>query len=412
MELLIDLETIMADLDILAAYTEAPAPAVTRLIYGEAEVRARAYVRARCLASGLEVREDGLGNLFARWPGREPQLPAVASGSHLDTAPQAGRFAGAVGVVGALEAVRALQRAGFQPRRSLELLVFAGDAPTRFGLGCLAGRALAGLVQAEQLRALQDATGRTLEDWRQAAGLAEPLEQVALAPGHYAAFIELYIEQGPLLATEGEAIGVVRAMAAATTLQLWLHGQHSHAGSTLMLERRDALLAGAEIALAVEAAALATNRPHTVATTSLFQIEPGLVNMIPGHAALTLEVREIAAEPRDHVLRSIDRAVASICARRHVTYDFQMHSSDAPVTCDPGVVEQIVRVCEDLGLPRQFMVSRTYHNSLFMAHLAPTAMIFIPCRYGDSSLTDEQVEPEHILQGIAVLAHSLARLSE
>ncbi|RRR69349.1 MAG: Zn-dependent hydrolase [Candidatus Viridilinea halotolerans] len=410
-DLRIDIEAIMADIERLAAYSETPPPGVTRLVYGEADVRARAYLRARCLATGLTLREDGLGNLFARWPGSEPELPAVAAGSHLDAPPQSGRFAGVVGVVGALEALRALRQAGFQPRHSLELLLFASEAPTRFGLGCLAGRALVGALTPEELHALHDSAGRSLDDWRTFAGLHDPLEQVALAQGHYAAFVELYIEQGPLLATDGEALGVVRAMAATATLHIQLNGVSGHAGATLMLERRDALLAGAEIALAVEAAALATSRPHTVATTGMFSIEPGLANMIPDRVQMVIDVRDIAAEPRDQVLQALELTVESICGRRHVDYRLRLLNADPPVTCDPAVVETLVRVCEDLGLSRQFMVSRTYHNSLFMARICPTAMIFIPCRGGVVQHPDEYAAPDHILQGVAVLAHTLARLS-
>jgi ureidoglycolate amidohydrolase len=411
MELTLDAKAIIADLEAIAACSDTAPPGVTRLVYGEADLRARAYLRARCAEVGLAVREDGLGNLFARWPGAEPGLPAVASGSHIDAIPHSGRFDGVVGVVGALEAIHALQRAGFQPRRSIELLLFTSEEPTRFGLGCLGSRALSGALAPEQLRTLRDPEGRSLEAWRSAAGFVAPLEEVRLEEGHYAAFVELHIEQGPLLEAEGLPIGVVRAIAAPATLRLRLTGQGGHAGAVLMLERRDALLAGAEVALAVEAAALATGSPHTVATTGIFQIEPGAVNAIPGVATLGIDVRDIAAEPRDHALAAIRAAVEAISARRHVTYELTLLNADPPATCDPGVVEAIVRVCDDLGLARLMMVSRAYHDSLFMARICPTAMIFIPCRGGVSHRPDEEAEPEHMLQGVAVLARTLARLS-
>jgi ureidoglycolate amidohydrolase len=411
MNLTIDAAAIMADLEAIAACSDTAPPGVTRLVYGAADLQARAYLRARCEEAGLELREDGLGNLFARWPGTELELPAVASGSHIDAIPHSGRFDGVVGVVGVLEALRALRRAGFQPRRSLELLLFTSEEPTRFGIGCLGSRALSGALQPEQLRALRDPEGRGLEAWRSAAGFVAPLEEVQLPVGCYAAFVELHIEQGPLLEAEGLPIGVVRAIAAPATLHLRLIGQGGHAGAVLMLERRDALLAGAEVALAVEAAALATGSSHTVATTGIFQIEPGAVNAIPAVATLGIDVRDITAEPRDHALAAIRAAVEAICARRHITAELSLLNADPPATCDPGVVEAIIKVCEDLGLARQLMVSRAYHDSLFMSRLCPTAMIFIPCRGGVSHRPDEYVEPEYILEGVAVLAHTLARLS-
>ncbi|NTU79211.1 MAG: M20 family metallo-hydrolase [Chloroflexales bacterium] len=411
MELTISRAAITADLDDIAACSESPPPGVTRVVYGEADLRARAYLRGRCRELGLQLREDALGNLFARWPGAEPALPAVASGSHIDAIPSSGRYDGTVGVVGALEALSALRRAGHQPRRSLELLLFTAEEPTRFGIGCLGSRALAGVLGPDQLRALRDPAGRSLDELRAAAGFAGPFDAVRLDPGHYAAFVELHIEQGPVLEAEGLPIGVVRAIAAPATMRLRLAGQGGHAGAVLMLERRDALLAGAEIALAVEHAALATGSPNTVATTGIFQIEPGAVNAIPSAATLEIDVRDVAAEPRDHALAAIRAATEAICGRRHVSHQLELLNADPPATCDPAVVEAIVTVCDGLGLPRQIMVSRAYHDSLFMARLCPTAMIFIPCRGGVSHRPDEYADPDHICQGVAVLAHTLARLS-
>lgn len=411
MELTINKAAILADLDAIAACSDSPPPGVTRLVYGEADQRARAYVRDRCLQVGLQLREDALGNLFARWPGTAPDLPAVASGSHIDALPDAGRYDGTVGVVGALEAISALRRAGYQPRHSLELILFTAEEPTRFGLGCLGSRALAGALDPEQLRALRDSAGRSLDELRVAAGFTGPLDMVQLNRGHYAAFVELHIEQGSILETEGVPIGVVRAIAAPATLRVHLQGQGGHAGAVLMLERRDALLAGAEIALAVEHAALSTGSPNTVATTGGFQIEPGAVNAIPSAATLAIDVRDSAAEPRDHALAAISAAVAAICGRRHVAYQLDLLNADPPATCDPAVIEALVTVCEALGFPREIMVSRAYHDSLFMARLCPSGLIFIPSRGGVSHCADEYADPDHICQGVAVLAHTLARLS-
>jgi N-carbamoyl-L-amino-acid hydrolase len=411
MQLSIDSDAIQADLDAIAACSDSPPPGVTRVVYGPADQRARAYLRARCEEAGLALREDGLGNLFARWEGDDPALPAVASGSHIDAIPASGRFDGTVGVVGALEAIRSLRRAGFQPRRPIELLLFTAEEPTRFGVGCLGSRALAGALAPDALRALCDAEGRTLDELRAAAGFAAPLEQVALQPGHYAAFVELHIEQGPILEAEGLPIGVVRAIAAPAALRLRLRGEGGHAGAVLMLGRRDALLAGAEVALAVERAALTSGSPDTVATTGVFSVLPGAVNAIPSAATLEIDVRDVAAEPRDRTLAAIEAAVAEVCGRRRVAFELEQLNADLPAACDPGVVATLIDTCTELGLSYQVMVSRAYHDSLFMARLCPTAMVFIPCRAGVSHRPDEHVEPEQICQGVAVLAHGLAHLS-
>ncbi|NNJ08932.1 M20 family metallo-hydrolase [Chloroflexales bacterium ZM16-3] len=411
MELSIDTATVMADLDAIAACSSSPPPGVTRVLYSAADMEARAYLRARCAEAGLVLREDGLGNLFARWVGSAPDLPAVASGSHIDAIPDSGRYDGTVGVVGALEAIRALKRAGFMPRRSIELLLFTAEEPTRFGIGCLGSRALCGALTPAQLREQRDAAGRGLEELRAEAGFSAPLEDVQLPAGLYHAFVELHIEQGPMLETEGLPIGVVRAIAAPASLRVSLRGVGGHAGAVLMPGRRDALLAAAEIALAVEQAALSTGSPDTVATTGVLRIEPGAVNSIPSAATLEIDVRDIADEPRDAALSAIRESVVEICERRIIAYTVAMLNADPPATCAPAVVEAVVRACGELGLHYQMMVSRAYHDSLFMARICPTAMIFIPCRGGVSHRPDELSSPEQIAEGVAVLARSLATLS-
>jgi N-carbamoyl-L-amino-acid hydrolase len=410
-ELTIDTAAVIADLDAIAACSSSPPPGVTRIVYSPADQLARTYLRTRCRALGLSIHEDGLGNLFARWAGSAPELPAVASGSHIDAIPNSGRYDGVVGVVGVLAAIAALQAAGFQPRRSIELLLFTAEEPTRFGLGCLGSRALAGMLSPDQLRALRDSSGATLDDLRSAAGFTEPLTAVHLQPGHYAAFVELHIEQGPSLEIENIPIGIVRAIAAPAALRVHLQGVGGHAGATLMPGRRDALLAGAEIALAVERAALSTDSPNTVATTGLFVIEPGAVNAIPSSATLEIDIRDSASTPRDLALQTIQSAIQEICERRQISYTIEQLNADPPATCDPGVIETIVDACTDAGMHYQMMVSRAYHDSLFMATICPTAMIFIPCRDGISHRPDEYTSPEQIADGVALLAHTLARLS-
>jgi N-carbamoyl-L-amino-acid hydrolase len=411
LDLHIDTDRITRELDELAALSSSPPPGVTRVLWGEQDVAARGLLRGWCAEAGLEVREDALGNLFARWPGAEPGLAPVASGSHTDAIPNAGRYDGTVGVVGALEALRALRRAGFQPRRALELLMFTAEEPTRFGIGCLGSRALAGALDPPRLTALRDAEGRSLGELRRAAGYAGDLGGVRLREGAYAAFVELHIEQGPLLERAGDAIGIVEHIAAPASLRLRLTGEGGHAGAVLMPDRRDALLAGAEIALAVERAALDTGSRDSVATTGVFAIQPGAVNSVPAAALLECDVRDTDGPRRDAMVAVIEREAAAICARRGVDLSRELLNADPPAACDTSLVDLVEQVCRELGLASRRMVSRAYHDSLFMARICPTTMIFIPCRAGVSHRPDEYAAPEHIAAGVAALAHTLARLA-
>ena len=227
----------------------------------------------------------------------------------------------------------------------------------------------------------------------------------------YAGFVELHIEQGPLLERAKIPIGVVEKIAAPSTMHIELTGVGGHAGAMLMPDRHDAALAGAEIALAVEQAARTTGSRDTVGTTGVFRIEPGAVNSVPCHAWLEIDLRDTQVNTRDLALRRIKKAAMQICKRRGVKLKFSVLNADAPAICDSGLVELVAGVCQELRLPVKRMISRAYHDSLFMAQVCPTTMIFIPCRGGVSHRPDEYSSPRQIKNGVAVLAHTLARLA-
>ncbi|MEY2427218.1 MAG: ureidoglycolate amidohydrolase, partial [Verrucomicrobiota bacterium] len=407
----VDAQRLQQQIDALAAISEVPPPVVTRVLFSEADLKARAFVKDLCKELGLTLREDAIGNIFARWPGKDPKLAPIATGSHIDAIPNAGRYDGVVGVLGALEAFRALKQSGFEPKRSIELIVFTAEEPTRFGLGCLGSRLMAGALLLEKAATLRDRDGQTLDYWRGKAGFnSQDLKSVRLQKDCYAAFIELHIEQGPLLENEKIPIGVVEKIAAPSTLRVQLTGVGGHAGAVLMPERHDALLAGAEIALAVELAALTTGSPDTVGTTGVFRIEPGAVNSVPCRAWLEIDLRDTLLSTRDAALKRIEAAIPAICERRGIDFQIERLNVDAPATCDPRLVNIVADVCRELSLPVKKMISRAYHDSLFMARVCPTTMIFIPCRGGVSHRPDEYSSPEQIGDGVAVLAHTLAKL--
>jgi len=178
-----------------------------------------------------------------------------------------------------------------------------------------------------------------------------------------------------------------------------------------MPDRHDALLAGAEIALAVEQAALTTGSPDTVGTTGVFRIEPGAVNSVPCRAWLEIDLRDTQLPTRDAALKRIEASIPTVCKRRGIDFQIERLNVDAPATCDPQLVNTVADVCRELGLPVKKMISRAYHDTLFMAQICPTTMIFIPCRGGVSHRPDEYSSPEQIRDGVAVLAHTLAKLT-
>jgi ureidoglycolate amidohydrolase len=408
----VDACEIMAELDGLAARSDTPLPAVTRVVYTAPDLAARAFIRDLCNDAGLAVREDAIGNTFARWEGQKAGLAPVGTGSHIDAIPHSGRFDGTVGVIGGLAAIRSLKRAGFQPIRPVELLIFTSEEPTRFGIGCLGSRALAGSMTPEALRALKDVDGRSFDDIRQEAGFHGELANVRLPAGYFAAFVELHIEQGPLLERAGVPIGIVTAIAAPAALRVTCKGEGGHAGTVLMNGRRDALCAAAEVVLAVEASARSTESPDTVATTGVCRVHPGAINSIPDHVTLEIDIRDVDLTRRDRVLETVGSAIKAIAARRQVAAVTQCLSADPPASTAPFVVQAIQAACRTLGLENVPMVSRAYHDSLFMAAIAPTGMIFVPCKEGISHRPEEYSEPEAIARGVEVLALTLKELAE
>jgi N-carbamoyl-L-amino-acid hydrolase len=381
------------------------------VLFSEADLRGRDYVAGLCRSAGLSLRVDAVGNMFARWAGSAPEAPAVATGSHTDAIPNAGKYDGVVGVLGGLAAVEALQEAGFQPMRSIELVVFTAEEPTRFGIGCLGSRLLAGAIPLDKVRALRDPEGQSLEDLRRRADLTEPLETVALPENHYSAFVELHIEQGPLLEKEHIPIGVVQAIAGPSAYRVRITGEGGHAGAVLMPGRHDASLAAAELALAVEKAALASGSPDTVATTGKWEIFPNAINSVPCGALLEIDLRDTCLETRDRALMLMREAAQEIAARRGMEIVWDEINSDPPADGDQRTIAIAEDVALKLDLATMRMVSRAYHDSLFMARVCPTTMIFIPCKNGYSHRPEEYSDPAHIAAGTRVLAGTLARLS-
>ncbi len=418
MKILVNEERLVRELQGLAAFTEPSAEvpkagetAVTRVVFTARDREARTWLKGLVKTAGLAIREDAVGNTFLRWQGSEPTLAPVATGSHIDAIPNAGMYDGTVGVVGGLEAIRALQAAGFQPRRSLELILFTSEEPTRFGIGCLGSRLMSGALGAEAARSLVDDGGMSLDEARSAAGYSGALEGAMLAGGEYAAFVELHIEQGPRLEREHVLVGVVTHIAAPASGAITVEGEGGHAGALLMPLRHDALAAASEVVLAVETAALATGVEDTVATVGRCEVFPGAVNSVPARVRLSLDVRDVDLARRDAVLESIASACQEIAQRRGVAITPAMANADAPASCSAAVVKAIEAACAEAGVGSMRMVSRAYHDALFMARLCPVGMIFVPCRGGVSHRPDEFAEPADIAAGVQVLAHTLAALS-
>jgi len=411
MNLEVDSARLLSEIEALALISEVAPPVVTRIVFTPADMRARAWLIDHCRAAGLAVRQDAVGNTFARWQGSDPAAPAVGTGSHLDAIPNAGKYDGVVGVLGGLEAIRALQRAGFQPENSIELLLFTSEEPTRFGIGCLGSRLLSGALSADAARKLIDSNAEPLDEVRRKAGLSGKLEEVQLPSGYYKAFLELHIEQGPVLERERVPLGIVTKITAPASARISIEGSGGHAGGVLMAERHDALCAASELILAIENAARTSSSIDTVATVGMCDVFPGAVNSIPSLVHISADVRDTDLARRDGVMCALETAAKQISERRGVSIRIELLNADAPAECAPDVIDALSASCRKHGQKFLPMISRAYHDSLFMARIAPVAMLFIPCRNGYSHRPDEYASIEDIARGSLVLAETLASMS-
>ena len=401
-----------------------PTQAVTRIVFTPRDLEARSWLKQLATSAGFSVREDAIGNTFIRWGGSDPTLAAVGTGSHTDAIPHAGMYDGTVGVLGGLEAMRSLQESGFRPKRSIETLLFTSEEPTRFGIGCIGSRLLGGVLDASTADTLPDRlpetephapAGLTLQDVRNAAGFTGPLAGVKLANDHYHAWVELHIEQGPLLEREGIDLGIVTHIAAPASYRFTVEGFGGHAGALLMPDRRDALCAAAEIILAAEHHTLAANSNaggiDSVATVGTLSVHPGAVNSVPSRVTFTLDIRDTDAARRERIVAALRGSIRQIEQRRAITVTEECINADQPAICSPSILHTLQACCDAAGASHRPMVSRAYHDTSFMARVAPVAMLFIPCRSGVSHRPDEYASPESIALGTRVLTLALARLA-
>ena len=402
-----------------------PTTAVTRIVFTPRDLEARAYITGLAESAGFTLRVDAIGNTFIRFPGSDPTLPTVGTGSHTDAIPHAGMYDGTVGVLGGLEAMRSLKESGFTPKRSIELLVFTSEEPTRFGIGCIGSRLLGGSISPTTADALPDRlpetdpespAGLTLHDVRTAAGFTGPLSTVPLPPHYYHAWVELHIEQGPLLERDNIPIGIVTNIAAPASYRYEITGFGGHAGALLMPDRRDALCAAAELILSVERHTLAANAASgtsdSVATVGTLAVHPGAINSVPSRVNLTLDIRDTDVTRRNQIMAALHADIRNIESRRRVTITEHQINADVPAISDPHILATLEATCNSESIPYKKMVARAYHDTSFIAPIAPVAMIFIPCRNGVSHRPDEYATPESIALGTRVLALALAELTK
>lgn len=382
-----------------------------RLAFSDADWGARTYVVGLMREAGLAVRHDAFGNVIGRMPGRDARAPAVGTGSHVDTVPEGGNYDGVVGTVGGLAAVRRLiSRAPLT--HALEFILFMSEESSRFGFATMGSKAMAGLGDLPAWTKAKDPDGRDLPGVFAERGLdAAAIATAARRPGELKAFVEMHIEQGPVLERERLRIGIVEGIAAPTRLKVTVNGVAGHSGATPMGSRHDALVGASQIVLAVQAAAGREAARGTVGTVGVLKVHPGAINVIPGMVEMVVDIRGIDAPSIGRAVGEVRAEIARIADANRTPVAVETITADRPVPMDPGVVGTIEAVCRRLGIPSRRMPSGAGHDAMNMARIAPAGMIFIPCRGGISHNPDEYASPEDIMTGVDVLTETLHELA-
>ncbi|PLC52474.1 Zn-dependent hydrolase [Pollutimonas nitritireducens] len=397
--------------DALAQYTVAGQP-WTRRAFSDLFLQARAWLTTQFEAAGLTVHLDAAGNLVGRREGRNPNAKPIVTGSHCDTVLSGGRFDGIIGVLAGIEVAHALHEQGVILDHPFEVIDFLSEEPSDYGISCVGSRAIAGLLDETMLNA-RDQTGETL-----AAGIARvggnpPALSMPLRPtGSTAAFVELHIEQGPVLETKGLPIGIVTNIVGIRRYKVMIDGQPDHAGTTPMNIRRDALVGAARVIEVVNghARSMLDGPDYVVATIGHLVLTPNASNAVPGHVEMMLEVRSDSPA----VLRTFADDVMSGVRDRVESLGLQLVctqvSDSLPTHCTPFMVDLIEQAATNLGYACLRMPSGAGHDAVYLAKTGPMGMIFIPCLKGRSHCPEEWIEPRQLLDGTRVLYETVMAL--
>jgi beta-ureidopropionase / N-carbamoyl-L-amino-acid hydrolase len=377
---------------------------VCRIGLTEEDRQARDLFRTWCEAAGYTVRVDVFGNMFARRPGRDPSLPAVLVGSHLDSQPTGGKFDGAYGVLAALEVLRSLDDLGQETLRPIEVVNWTNEEGAAFK-PMIGSEVFIGALPLSDAYAMPDPQGRPLQEDLRAIGY---LGDTGLNPDPLHCYFEVHIEQGPILEREAVPIGVVTAGAGIRWYTLALTGLESHAGPTPMDVRRDALVGAAEVVLAVRAIALKQGEDGR-GTVGCLTPYPASPNVIPGRVEMTIDFRHASEQALSTMHEALALAVADIARRHNLSADLKQTVHSPRIPFHPRVANLIREAAKDLGYGHRDIVSGAGHDACHIAKVIPSALMFIPCENGISHNEAENITPEDSEAGGNVLFHAVLR---
>ena len=397
---MVNSERLWSSLMELARVGATPRGGVRRVTLTPADREGRELFARWCREAGLEVRVDGIGNMFARRRGADDSAAPVVMGSHLDTQPNGGKFDGAYGVMAGLEAMRALNDAGVRTRAPLEVACWTNEEGSRFVPTMMGSGVFTGVHALEDVLRNKDTDGITVERALESIGYRGDAQ-----PHKVAAYFEAHIEQGPVLEDTQTTIGVVQGALGQRWFDALITGQDAHAGPTPMHLRKDALLAAAQLTLEVNR--IATSFPLARGTVGHMQVRPNSRNVVPGEVHMTVDLRNARDDTLLEMKEELERTARAIARDRRVSIALEEVVTFPPSEFAPELVARVRAAAAQLGLSHRDIVSGAAHDAVYLSRVAPAAMVFVPCEGGISHNEIENAKPEHLAAGCSVMLHAV-----
>ena len=396
------MERVKRDIENLSSFNSTPGRGVTRLSFSEEDSQARDYLKTQMTKAGLEIYEDGYGSLFGRLEGVQSGEPTVMIGSHYDTVINAGPFDGVVGVIAGIEIARVLQENNIKLNCPLEIAAFNDEEGIRFGKGISNSRALTGDLKEEELDNRVDASGKSLRDAMIEYGIEPDLESAKRKPGSIKSFLELHIEQGPILSKLKKQIGLVETILGYNIMEIKFRGRSGHAGTTSMDMRNDALVVASRFVLFVNDVARKVG-DGAVSTVGQMEIRPNASNVIPQYVKLTLDVRADKQTTIDKINALVVEELEDIGNDKGIEVEMKRTLSIPPVDMSKDNLGILIQKSEELGLDYEIMNSGAAHDAMIMSKIAPSSLVFVPSVNGLSHHPEEWTEYDDIVKGIQLL---------
>lgn len=403
---------IAQDIEALSRYNATPGEGLTRFSFTKEDRGAREYIKKEMEKAGLRAYEDGAGTIIGRLEGKDQDAPVIMLGSHFDSVKNGGNFDGNAGVVTALEISRVLKENKIELNHPVEFIAIVEEEGGRFGSGLFGSRAMAGKITREQLELLKDEDGITIAKAMADFGLdPDNILQSARKPEDIKAFLELHIEQGPILEHEGKNIGVVQYIVGINQVEVVIEGRADHAGTTPMDMRKDALDAAAGVIYSISSFA-GSLKDCTVATVGTITALPGAANIVPGKVIFTIDVRSKDEQSICKVIDFVKSRLEGAKREKEVIYTIESKLEVPPVEMDEEIIELHYKNCEALGFSWMNMLSGAGHDAMVMSELTKVGLIFVPSKNGRSHCPEEWTDYEDLQRGIELMYHTLLDLGK